>query len=389
MEFSGQAVLFPRYNNHAMSRKRKAIWLGSILLALAGGIGGYYWYWQSNAIDRKVCELVYEAAGYPDSRTEKFLKKWNMDFLLHEKPKPREYDVIEKELLAIGHAATPGLVSLLDDENREVRLEAVNFLSWIGDGRAVEPLICVLQKDKDESVRLKAAEALGKLDDKRAVEPLIKAMERMRVDGYNHRRGPESTDLSHLVEVLGEFDDKRAVEPLVKILLEEKGDSYARSAAAITLGKLRDKRAFMALVRAMQTDKDSYSYEDSPPCVRANAAYALGLLGDKRAVDPLVHELMNNYKNCPFLQYAIKSLGRLGEKKAVDPLIHILCTYSPELHCIYKIQSECAQALGNLGDPRAIPALEAAMKKDSKSDVRESCQEAIAKLKSASTQPGP
>ncbi|MBI5725200.1 MAG: hypothetical protein HZA50_14670 [Planctomycetes bacterium] len=108
-----------------MSRRRKIIWLGSILLVLAGGFGGYYWYWQSTAVDRKVCQLVYEAAGFPDTRTERILKKMKLDFLIHKKPKPRKIISTENDLVLLGKTATKGLVSLLDDENEAVRIYAI------------------------------------------------------------------------------------------------------------------------------------------------------------------------------------------------------------------------------------------------------------------------
>ncbi|MBI5725006.1 MAG: HEAT repeat domain-containing protein [Planctomycetes bacterium] len=120
-------------------------------------------------MDRKVCELVYEAAGYPDTRTEKFFKKWNLDFLLHEKPKPREGDVTKKEMKTIDNAATPALVSLLDDENEDVRREAVKFLECVGDSRAIEPLMQAFQKDQDGLVRIYSAKSLANIGDKRQV----------------------------------------------------------------------------------------------------------------------------------------------------------------------------------------------------------------------------
>ncbi|MBI5723487.1 MAG: HEAT repeat domain-containing protein [Planctomycetes bacterium] len=187
-----------------MSRRRKAIWLGSILLVLAGGIGGYYLYQQATAIDRKVCELVYEAAGYPDSSMEKRLKEWKLDFMLKEKPKPREDDVIVKDLKAIGNAATPSLISLLNDENDIVRLYAVEFLGCVGDARAVEPLMKVLEKDKDDQVRFASAYSLGDLGDKRAVDLLIQILEKDKV--CYAREGA--------VHALGKLGDTKAVEPL-------------------------------------------------------------------------------------------------------------------------------------------------------------------------------
>ncbi|MBI5726175.1 MAG: HEAT repeat domain-containing protein [Planctomycetes bacterium] len=227
-----------------MSRKRKIIWL-TALLVLPGGIGGYYWYWQSHAIDRKVCDLVYEAAGYPDTPFEKKLRRMKLDFLLREKPKPRECIFVEKEVLAMGNAATPALVSLLNDENPGVRCDAADFLGGINDTRAVEPLIQTLQKDQDSYVRDWASSSLGKLGDKRAVEVLIKTLQNDQ-DESVRRDSAES---------LGKLGDKRAVDPLIQALEKDKC-KLVRVFSAYALGKLGDSRAISALEDVIQRKID-------------------------------------------------------------------------------------------------------------------------------------
>ncbi len=67
------------------------------------------------------------------------------------------------------------LIQWLKDEDKSVRVLAVEELGEIKDTRAVEPLIAAL-KDNDRSVRSSAAEALGEIKDARAVEPLIAAL---------------------------------------------------------------------------------------------------------------------------------------------------------------------------------------------------------------------
>ncbi|MBI5723330.1 MAG: HEAT repeat domain-containing protein [Planctomycetes bacterium] len=213
-----------------------------ILLVLAGGFGGYYWYWQSHAVDRKVQELVYEAAGYPDSSMEKRLKEWKLDFLLREKPKPREEDVVRNELQAIGNPATPELVSLLNNENDKIRFFAVDFLGSVGDARAVDPLIQVLEKDNEAGIRFYAVISLGNLGDKRAVEPLIRALQK------------------------------------------DKG-VWSRGAEAGSLVKLGDPRAISALEEAMQKDDDPEIQEMFKAAIMMlkSAATRPGVVGTKPA----------------------------------------------------------------------------------------------------------
>ncbi|MBI5723862.1 MAG: HEAT repeat domain-containing protein [Planctomycetes bacterium] len=83
-----------------------------------------------------------------------------LDFLIREKPKSRRDDgmmfweesVIVKEIEAIGIAATPELLSMLKDENNDIRYKAAEFLGRIRDARSIEPLIQILQTEHDLKV---------------------------------------------------------------------------------------------------------------------------------------------------------------------------------------------------------------------------------------------
>lgn len=64
-----------------------------------------------------------------------------------------------------------GLIRAVNDEERGIRLAAIEALGQIGDLQAVEPLIAALQDDS-WGVRSYAAAALGAIGDGRAVKPL-------------------------------------------------------------------------------------------------------------------------------------------------------------------------------------------------------------------------
>ncbi len=72
--------------------------------------------------------------------------------------------------------AVEPLILTLKDQNKYVRILAVEALRRIRDIRSVEPLIETL-KDKDRLLRIKVIEALERLGDKRAIEPLIHTMQ--------------------------------------------------------------------------------------------------------------------------------------------------------------------------------------------------------------------
>jgi len=72
---------------------------------------------------------------------------------------------------ALGSRAHPALKKLLQDDDPETRLFAVNILSGIGSEDAF-PLLCTALKDHDINVRVASAEGLGGIRDPRAVKLL-------------------------------------------------------------------------------------------------------------------------------------------------------------------------------------------------------------------------
>jgi HEAT repeat protein len=70
---------------------------------------------------------------------------------------------------------------------------------------------------------------------------------------------------------------------------------------------------------------------------------------------------------------AIRSLGRMKAREAVAPVIEALS------HEVSNVRKESAIALGEIGDPKAIPALEKA-RLDADPDVRKLAQLALASI---------
>ncbi len=169
----------------------------------------------------------------------------------------------------------------------QVARQAQAPLSISSGGQYVESLLATLQ-DEDIQVRDDAITELGKLGDRRAVEPLIALL-----------KDPNVYIRDNAINSLGLIGDRRAVGPLLESLREQ--NVYIRDNAITALGRLRDPRAVEPL-SALLSDRNVY--------LRDNAASALGEIGDRRAVEPLRAAL--NDENWYVRQSAAKSLTQLS-----------------------------------------------------------------------------
>lgn len=156
-------------------------------------------------------------------------------------------------------------------------------------------------------VRHQVIWALLKLRDYRAVGQILKAL------NDNHLNV-----VSYAIYALGEIGNDKAVIPLMDILLKKhfptckKIDSLTfsehwsdpRSEAAVALGKIKDKRAFKALMMVIEEKGNDSLIEKS--------AWALSELGDKRAIEPLksAKELTNSTGEVQ------KAIGKLEKIKS-------------------------------------------------------------------------
>jgi HEAT repeat protein len=175
-----------------------------------------------------------------------------------------------------------GLIRAVNDEERGIRLAAIEALGTIGDARAVEPLIAALQDDS-WGVRSSAAAALGVIGDVRAVRPL-----------------------SYLIRDGKKVVRKAAAEALAKIgpLADPESQGWyfvalERWDQAVLLGEA----AVEPLIAALGNGE-------------VEAARALGAIGDLRAIEPLVAVLKD--RDHYLRKAAAKSLEQIGLPS--DPL---------------------------------------------------------------------
>jgi len=328
-----------------------------------------------------------------------------------------------KALCDVGDArAIEPLVSVLEDSGAvSVRAATARALGSVGDETAIAPLIKALS-DEDAGVRAAAATALGSVGDTTALETLDALIDRIdepsevkeaaksargdimlraHIHALHRRTGHAKIDaavealvevgeraVSPLIEILRDRDyrdgvaqalggigDHRAVDPLLAVL-------WRGGPVADALGVIGDHRALRPLILVM---------EYGGPRAQASASTAadvLILFGNEECVDPLINILTNTHatalarnaagEEVDHSKYSVReraaeALGHIGDYKAVRPLIEVLDDESPG------VRQKAAEALGVLGAPLAIdPLVELLL--DPELMVTEAAEEALAAL---------
>jgi HEAT repeat protein len=311
----------------------------------------------------------------------------------------RDWEVREAASDALGELGDPRAVdSLLDalsDEYWPVRKAAASSLGEIGDPGAVEPLIAALRAELTHragaavpvrfgytdfpglhdswTARRAIVVALGRLGDARGALPLVEALRDdhkwVRVDA---------------AEALGKLGDARAVDALIGVLTDS--DSLVRATAAAALDRLAwrpdDGAAGAAYwIATQQWAKCGETgaiaplisaLGDEDPAIRGGAARTLADVGT-RAVPPLIDALQDPHMTLRGRSGAAEALGGIGDARAVEALLPLLDDRE------ISVRRAAAQALGRLGDTRAAEPLVSALA-DHDADMRTAAAEALQQL---------
>ena len=166
---------------------------------------------------------------------------------------------------------------------------------------------------------------------------------------------------------------KEAASLLMPLLTDKL--EFVRREAASVLGQTRDRSAVNALSEALLKDKKS--------SVRGAAAIALGEIGDEGGVTALLQTLTGGKKKRSaedefVARAAARSLGQIRSRAAVPVLIATLENSTNA----FDTRREAATALGLIGDPAAMPALQAAFTSGEDPYLAEAAGAAMRTLKS-------
>ncbi len=147
-----------------------------------------------------------------------------------------------------------------------------------------------------------------------------------------------------------------AMLPMLRKALDNEKSGEVKGAVARVLGEQKDAEAVDALIGAVD-----WAASDRPEKeMNVEIARALGTIGDKKAV-PTLMKMVASKDNFTAIE-GIEALGALRATEGVEPLIELAGADTTENFVIKK----CAIALGNIGDPKAIPLLTRLMFKEKK-----------------------
>ena len=297
-------------------------------------------------------------------------------------------------LVQIGTTATPALTHSLLNDHPLIRGRVAEVLAQTRDPQAAPALLEAL-RGEFYTVRSRAATALGAIGDPVAVAPLL------------DRLGDAELEVRMAaVQALGKFKLPETFDNMADLLLEDP-QIEARQATARALGETKHPQAVQYLMIALRDPFWWYEREqaaevlldaiagfgapvvdvllealsDTEMTVRRYAARLLGRIGDPRAIQPLGMTLYDthfevgqaaaeslagfgptglkvladalHHPEMWLRQHAIFGLTLSGDKRIVPVILEML--NDPERD----VQKQAILSLGELKDPRALPALQA------------------------------
>ncbi|XUM03307.1 HEAT repeat domain-containing protein [Streptomyces venezuelae ATCC 10712] len=158
-------------------------------------------------------------------------------------------------------------------------------------------------------------------------------------------------DTGEVPAAFGELAATDDPEELHRLLTAPGQPLWAREIAAYVLGVTGDPRAFEALVLLL-------NHRDPERCV--TAAHALARLGDPRTARAAA-ALATNELRAAYALLPVRLLAELRAPESAPALITVLERRLRTGDPHWRVGLACVEGLGTLGDPRARPALEAAL----------------------------
>jgi aminopeptidase N len=238
------------------------------------------------------------------------------------------------------------------------RAEAARALGRLGTLQAFQALKSALPLEKFWAVQGEICRALAQIRTPEAVEALMRA--HRELDHPKARRG--------LLAALGEIRDA-AVRSRLKISYRNEKSDYAECQALKSMGQAGEASLLSSFEELMQRD----SWNDA---LRCGALEALAALHPPQL--PAILKKYTAYGHSPMLRMtAVRGLAQIGAGRGEvqDHLISLL----DDPHLL--LQLSVVRALAQVGDERAVPALEKFTAGDLDGRLKRTAEEAIQKIK--------
>jgi len=277
-------------------------------------------------------------------------------------PSFEEEEVRLKEIIEIGANAVPILIELLKTKGAWRLSDVIWALGALKSETAI--LALTGMKCSDRYTKGLIVSAVGKIGGDRA----IAFIERAFADERTRDKAREA-----FIRIGSD-----SVIPLCRLLKSE--SAVTRENAVWALQEIMDKRSTDALIEVLQDDDNK---------VRGMAAYALGLMKCRKAVRPIAVLLNDESWDTPMT--AGLALGLIGDPEAVEYLIPYAERYSAQAaDALIRIGTPAvdqlipalgqestsirrcaAEALGGIGDGRALTPLLQHLRKETDEEVKE------------------
>jgi aminopeptidase N len=229
---------------------------------------------------------------------------------------------------------------LLHDSDVMGRMLAAIELKAHKNEAMIKAIAQAATKDKFYGVRLEAALALAEIKTDAAKAALLEVL-----------KDSNSQVRRAAIKGLGDFNDASLADLFIKLINTDQS-YFVVADAARALGQTESPKAFDTLIAASKMD----SWNGT---IRAGAVAGLAALRDPRSLDIALQYIAPEY-SAELRSQAIALLGAIGKDnpKAFDALIVALKEESASVQLKFNILN----ALVALGDTRAIPVLEEALK---------------------------
>lgn len=271
-----------------------------------------------------------------------------------------EFIVARDAILALGAPVRAQLETKLDAPDWREQLVAQIVIGWLDNRELFGQVTKIVQGYPPPSmlsvpisptfspgVRTRSLSALGTVIVPRLLEMLIKSRETFDV-----------AEIQTIFQTLNALRDPRSVLPLDDLVGRRTIDP-ARIFALGTLGLMKDPRTFQTVQSALANQQNSSG-------VRSAAAVALGMFEDRRATPVLLALLRDTTEDAALRRHAVRGLGLVGDPSASEALAGLLRSEQPEQMALTLVQ-----ALGKLGGPVAIAALEETRTSHADTNVRQ------------------
>ncbi len=275
------------------------------------------------------------------------------------------------------------ILSLIEDTDEQVRIQAAISCGQLKDTTAVKPLIKHLATDSSIEVRINAANSLGQIKDIEATFALLESEEQENVEVVaasskaldSLGTSPEEKELVTLLRALKNDEEEIRNTTISQVIKVEESkiflrqflsatNLYLRASSAYALGLFKDEKS-ASKIRNLLSDEEVL--------VRAGSAKALGILTDVDAISLLITHLQDKKEKIEIRELCSDSLASIGSP-SVNMLVESLS------HDSKTVRRLSALALEKIADPESREPLINSGLRDKDEEVRQTAVRALIRI---------